>query len=268
MHESNIAPRTSIAYKVSKFGQFSFAYGEFLQAPKQDYLKFSDQLETEKASHYILNYQYSKNGQTLRAEAYYKKYDNLVKYDIGADDFKTNYNNSGFGYAKGLDLFWRDNYNVKNLEYWISYSFIDTQRNYQNYPTEATPYFVANHSLSVVTKYFVTSWRSQLGLTNSFSSGRPYNNPNDTAFMNGRTKSYNNLSFSWAYLLSQQKILYFSVSNVLGAHNIYGYDYANTPDANGLYRSKAVTPTADRFFFVGFFWTISNDKKSNQLDNL
>ncbi|MDI1255105.1 MAG: TonB-dependent receptor [Flavobacterium sp.] len=267
LHESNIAPRASIAYKISKFGQFSFAYGEFLQAPKQEYLKFSDQFETEKTSHYIFNYQYSKNGQTLRAEAYYKKYDNLVKYDQ-TGIIKTNYNNTGFGYAKGLDLFWRDNNNVKNLEYWISYSFIDTQRNYQNYPTEATPYFVANHSLSIVTKYFITSWRSQLGLTNSFSSGRPYNNPNSAAFMDGRTKSYNSLSFSWAYLLSQQKILYFSVSNVLGTKNIYGYDYANTPDSNGIYQSKAVTPTADRFFFVGFFWTISNDKKTNQLDNL
>jgi len=87
-------------------------------------------------------------------------------------------------------------------------------------------------------------------------------------FMNGRTKSYNNLSLSWAYLLSQQKILYFSISNVTGSNNVFGYNYSNSPDANGTYTRQAITQPADRFFFVGFFWTISSDKKSNQLNNL
>ena len=86
--------------------------------------------------------------------------------------------------------------------------------------------------------------------------------------MNGKTKSYNSLSFNWAYLLSQQKILYFSVSNVLRSQNLFGYEYANNPDNAGFYKRKEIIPTADRFFFVGFFWTISNDKKDNQLRNL
>jgi hypothetical protein len=86
--------------------------------------------------------------------------------------------------------------------------------------------------------------------------------------MHGKTKSYNSLSFNWAYLLTTQKILYFSVSNIIGTKNIYGYDYANNPDANGVYNRRAITPTADRFFFVGFFWTISQDKKDNQLKSL
>jgi hypothetical protein len=73
---------------------------------------------------------------------------------------------------------------------------------------------------------------------------------------------------SWAYLISQQKIVYFSISNVLGTQNIYGYEYANTADANNVFQRKAIIPTADRFFFVGFFWTISDNKKDNQLNNL
>jgi len=266
--QSAFSPRASVAYKFSKHGQLSFAYGDFVQAPRQDYLKYSNHFENEKTAHYILNYMHTKDGQTFRAEAYYKKYADLVKYDTNLATYDSNYNNMGSGYAKGIDLFWRDNTNIKNLEYWISYSYIDTERNYKNYPTQVTPNFVADHSLSIVAKYWIGEWKSQMGLTNSFSSGRPYNNPNESIFMNGKTKAYNNLSFSWAYLLSQQKILYFSVSNVLGTSNVYGYDYANTPDANGVFKSKAVTPTADRFFFVGFFWTISKDKKTNQLDNL
>ena len=268
IHENTISPRASLAYKVSKNSQFAFAYGDFEQAPRQEYLKYSNQFETEKASHYILNYQYTKNSKTLRAELYYKGYTDLVKYDTERAQLNSQFSNAGSGYAKGLDVFWRDGNSIKNLEYWISYSYIDTKRDYQNYTATVTPSFVASHSLSVVTKYWISDWKSQVGFTHQFSTGRPYNNPNETAFMNGKTKNFNNLSFNWAYLLTQQKILYFSVSNVLGTQNVFGYDYANTPNANGIYERKEIIPTADRFFFVGFFWTISDNKKDNQLNNL
>ena len=268
INEKSISPRASLAYKISRNSQFSFAYGNFEQAPRQNYLKYSDDFKTEKASHYILNYQYAKNSQTLRLEAYYKGYSDLVKYNTDSPQFNSVYDNNGQGFAKGIDIFWRDGNTIKNLEYWFSYSYIDTKRDYQNFTSEVTPSFVANHSASLVTKYWISDWKSQLGLTEQFSSGRPYNDPNQTAFMNGKTKSYSNLSFSWAYLLTQQKILYFSVSNVLGTQNIFGYNYADTPNGSGIYDRKAVTPTADRFFFVGFFWTISDNKKDNQLKNL
>ena len=187
--------------------------------------------------------------------------------------FDSDYSNKGTGFAKGIDLFWRDGYTIKNLEYWLSYSYIDTERDYKNFPKQATPSFVADHTISFVTKYWISDWKSQIGFTHNFSTGRPYNNPNEsmsdvTKFMNGKTKSFNNLSFNWAYLLTQQKILYFSVSNVLGTQNVFGYEYAQSPDANGVYNRREIVPTADRFFFLGFFWTISDNKKDNQLKNL
>ncbi|HMK06646.1 MAG TPA: TonB-dependent receptor, partial [Flavobacterium sp.] len=281
LKETNISPRISLAYKVAKNSQFSLAYGEFSQTPNATYVKYSKyhQFDSENASHYILNFQYSKNKQTLRAEAYYKDYSDLVKYNTDAAQSNSIFSNDGYGYAKGLDLFWRDNYNIKNVEYWISYSYIDTKRNYRNFPTAVTPNFVADQSLSVVAKYWINDLKSQIGLTNSFSSGRPYNNPNESElidgtpnpsrFMQGKTKTYNSLSFSWAYLLSQQKILYFSISNVVGTSNVFGYEYANTRNAGtGMFERRTITPTADRFFFVGFFWTISDNKKDNQLQNL
>ncbi len=73
---------------------------------------------------------------------------------------------------------------------------------------------------------------------------------------------------SWAYPISQQKILFVSVSNVLGFDNVFNYQYANAPNINGDFARRAIRPTADRFFIVGFFWTISDNKKDNQLDNL
>ncbi|MEZ0182980.1 TonB-dependent receptor [Flavobacterium oncorhynchi] len=270
LNENNIAPRASIAYKFSKTSQLSFAYGDFSQTPVVDYIKYSKyhQFESEKASHYILNYQFTKPGQIFRADLYYKDYRNLVQYDTKDIKYNSVFNNNGSGYAKGLELYWRDSNLYKNLEYWISYSYIDSERQYKNFPTMAVPSFIANHTLSVVTKYFITDWKSQIGFTNNYSSGRPYNDPNQTQFMSGKTKSYNSLSFNWAYILTTQKILYFSVSNVLGTQNVFGYDYAKLPDPNGVYQRQAVVPTADRFFFLGFFWTISQNKNENQLKNL
>jgi hypothetical protein len=268
IEENSISPRASLAYKISKNSQFAFAYGNFEQAPRQNYLKYSDDFVTEKAAHYILNYQYVKNNRTLRAEGYFKGYSDLVTYDTNQAQFNSIYTNDGKGFAKGIDLFWRDGNSIRNLEYWISYSFIDTKRDYQNFPTEATPSFVAAHSASLVTKYWISDWKSQIGFTHQFSTGRPYNNPNETAFMNGKTRAFNNLSFNWAYLLTQQKILYFSVSNVLGTQNVFGYNYANSPNANGVFERREIIPTADRFIFLGFFWTISDNKSDNQLNNL
>ena len=265
LNETALSPRISMAYKVAKYSQFSLAYGDFTQMPNANYLKYSNshQFESEKAAHYILNFQYSRNKKTFRAEGYYKSYDNLVKYN----DLKQ-YNNNGSGYAKGIDLFWRDGSTIKNLEYWLSYSYIDTERDYKDFPKQVTPSFVADHTISFVTKYWISDWKSQIGFTHNFSTGRPYNNKNEKEFMNSKTKSFNNLSFNWAYLLSQQKILYFSVSNVLGTQNVFGYEYAQNPDANNVYKRREITPTADRFFFLGFFWTISDNKKDNQLNNL
>lgn len=270
LSETTFSPRVSLAYKIAKSSQLSFAYGDFTQTPSVDYIKYSKfhQFESEKAQHYIFNYQYNRENKTLRAEVYYKNYDNLVKYENDVPQFNSVYSNTGSGFAKGLDLFWRDGKTIKNLEYWISYSFIDTQRKYKNFPIQATPNFVSNHNLSIVTKYWITDWKSQIGFTNTFSSGRPYNNPNELKFMNGVTKSYNSLSFNWAYLVTSQKILYLSVSNVLGTKNVFGYNYSKIPDSNGYFDRTSIQPTADQFFFIGYFWTISNNKKDNQLKNL
>lgn len=268
LDEVSIDPRISLAYKITKNSQFSFAYGMFEQTPKKEYLIFTQNLQSEKTQHYILNFQYSKDRQTFRAEAYHKNYDNLVKYDTAIPLANSFYNNNGYGFANGLDIFWRDNKTIKNVEYWVSYSFIDTKRDYTNFPKEVTPSFVASQNLSLVTKYWIEDWRSQLGMTYSFTTGRPYNNPNETEFMAGKTKPYNNLSVNWAYLISPQKILFFSITNVAGFKNVYGYNYTNTPNPDGVFESQAITPAADRFFFVGFFWTISQDKKTNQLENL
>lgn len=268
LDEVHFNPRASMAYKFSKNSQFSLAYGDFAQTPNTDLLKLNQNLRSERAQHYILNYQYSRDRQLLRTEAYVKNYNNLVKFDTNRPQLNSLFNNDGIGFARGIDIFWRDSKTIKNTDYWISYSFIDSERNYRNFPNQATPSFIAQHTLSVVSKYWIEKLTSQIGFSYTVNSGRPYNNPNESTFMNGKTKAYQNLSFNWAYLITQQKILYFSMSNILGTDNIFGYQYAQTPDMNGQFPRRAIGQPADRFIFLGFFWTISADKNKNQLDNL
>ncbi len=266
--EFTVSPRLSLAYKTSGKSQVSLAYGDFYQNPSSNILKFEQDLQAQKTSHYILNYQLNNDGQIFRAEAYYKDYMDLIKYDTEFESFDSNYNNNGSGYAKGIDLFWRDSKTVKNVDYWVSYSLLDSERDYRNFPMQAQPNFANTHNLSVVAKYWIEDWKSQVGASYGFASGRTYTNPNVEGFLNQKTKSFNSLSLNWAYLLDQQKILYFSINNVLGFKNVNGYQYANTPDLNGNFARRELRPAADQFFFVGFFWTISEDNNSNQLDNL
>jgi hypothetical protein len=268
LREYHLNPRVSMAYKFAKTGQFSLAFGDFSQMPNNDVIKFSPSVESERAKHYILNYQYKKEGRLFRSEAYFKNYTNLIKYNTIQPQYNSNYDNNGVGYAKGLDIFWRDGKTFKETDYWISYSFIDSKRDYQNFENKATPSFIATHTFSLVTKHWIEKLTSQLGFSYSINSGRPYHNPNEEEFMNGKTKAYQNLSFNWAYLMSKQKIFYFSISNIMGTDNVFGYQYANKPNSVGVYDRKAIGQPADRFIFFGFFWTISDDNKSNMLDNL
>jgi outer membrane cobalamin receptor len=268
LEDANIAPRLSLAYKSSEKGQFSLAYGDFYQNPLSESLKYDQSLNFEKTSHYILNYQYLSDGKTFRAEAYYKDYDKLVKFDTEMPQFNSQFNNLGDGYATGIDIFWRDNKSIKNLDYWASYSYLNTERDFRDFPERATPNFAPAHSLSLVTKYWVEDWRSQIGVSYNYGSGRPYDNPNTSEFLAEKTKPFNSLNVNWAYLISQQKILFFSVSNITGFKNVNGYQYADTPNLGGIFERRAIRPTADAFFVIGFFWTISDDKSSNQLDNL
>ncbi|NNE31946.1 MAG: TonB-dependent receptor [Winogradskyella sp.] len=267
-NSTDVAPRVAIAYKTSLNGQFSLAYGRFFQNPNSSILKFEQDLKAEQTAHYILNYQYVNNGKIIRAEAYRKDYNNLVKFDTMFSSFNSNYTSNGDGYAQGIDIFFRDNTSIKNFDYWLSYSYLDTKRNYRNFTRSAQPNFATNHNLSLVGKYWIEHWKSQVGFAYSYASGRPYTNPNTSQFLSEKTKSFNSLSINWAYLLDQQKILYFSVNNVLGFKNINGYQYASTSDMNGQFNRRALRPAADQFFFIGFFWTISEDGSDNQLDNL
>jgi len=184
--------------------------------------------------------------------------------------------NTGYGEARGVDVFWRDKKTVKNLDYWISYSYIDTKRDYLNYPMALQPNFVANHTASVVVKKFMTTWKMGINASYTYASGRPYYDIRPDFGANkfvigdhGKTISYNNLSLSINYLPFLGKpnpksfvVWVFSVNNVLGTKQIYGYNYS----LDGL-NKQPILPTANRFFFFGCFLSFGIDRSQDAINN-
>lgn len=263
-----LEPRAAIGYNPFKNHLLSLSYGKYHQEPGVDIYKFQSDLLWQSADHYILNYTYQNKGQMVRLEGFYKDYKRLITYNDVIPQYNSIFTNKGYGQVKGIDFFWKDSQSIPNLQYWISYSYTDAKKLERNYEFSVQPDYLSKHNFSVVGKYWISNLRSQLGLTNTYISGRPYHDPNLSGFMQSMTKPQNDLSFSWSFLLTQQKILFFSVTNLLGNKPIYTYEFSPQPNSNGRFDSRAITPTAKRFLFLGFFWTISKNKKDNQLDQL
>lgn len=254
-------PRASLAYRIGSHGQVSAAYGIFFQNPLSYYLKFTNVLQPEKASHYIINYQYKLGDRLFRIEGFYKDYEHLVRFQSENDPNPANYNNSGYGFARGVDVFYRDSKSIKNGDFWISYSLLDTRKLYQDYLQYSTPKFFSKHNLSIVYKQWVSSLKSFFGMTYTYASGRGYYDPNKTLsqYLTDKTKPYHNLSLNYSYdmsgLLKKPVTFYCSVNNVLGSQNIFGYNNAFNA-ARGNYDLIPVTQQASRFYLIAFFLSI------------
>jgi vitamin B12 transporter len=263
LNKENFAPRTSISYKTGKLSQVSFAYGRFYETPQRSELFLSNSLNFEECTHYIANYQVMTDERTFRIEGYYKKYDALVRIfrsPMAGDTGKVyTEGNSGTGYARGIDVFWRDKKTFKNVDYWISYTYLDTKRKYQYYPDLLQPTFATPHTVSVVYKEYVPFIKTSIGLTYTFATGRPYyffTNPPTYSGPNieGTTKTYNNLSVNASYLTSiagNFTVVFMGINNILSINNVYGYRFS--PD--GAYRN-AITPQSLRTLFIGMFISI------------
>jgi hypothetical protein len=257
LNKWNLAPRFAIALKTGLDAQLSAAWGMYHQTPQSQYLKIDTNLDFERATHYVLSYQYGEVSKRLfRAETYYKTYTDLITWQTGDFNLPTNLNNSGSGYATGIDIFWRDQKSIKGFDYWVTYSFIDTKRKYMAYPEKVAPDFISDHTFSVVGKYWLHKINTQVGMSFTTASGRPYNDPNSTDFMKEKTKPYSDLSLNFShifYIGSQYSVFYCSVNNVLGNENVLSYRPTGFADAQGNYSLIPVKRDLKRFVFVGLF---------------
>jgi hypothetical protein len=246
----------------------SLAYGRFTQNPLNGYLIYSNNIQPESADHYILTVQSSKKERLFRSELYYKNYQNLVKVNSDEFNLPQAYNNSGEGYAYGLDIFWRDRKTIKNAEYWISYGYISSQRNFRDYPQRAIPSFVSKHNLSAVYKHWINPIRSLAGVSYKFSSPRVYHDPNLPGFHNRKTIPFHSLDVNLSYLHRENIIFHLGITNLPGFKQGYGNRFADLPGEDGIYASEPIVPGADRFFVVACFITLSKRGDLNQMDKI
>ena len=276
MEEWNAAPRVSLAYKLKNQSQLSFAYGIFYQSPESRYQPLPGTLDYARATHYILQFQRLTGKRTFRTEVFHKEYRDLFKTGSGNGAQMQAINNNGYGYARGIEMFWRDKATIKNFDYWISYSFLDTKRDYLNFPVEMEPSFAAKHTASLVVKKFKLKWKMGFNASYNFATGRPYYNlvysPASDKYEirdMGRTISYNNLGFGINYLPNLGKanskkfaVWVLSISNVLGSRQVFGYNYATMSD-----RKEPILPPSKRFVFLGYFLSIGTDRTDDAINN-
>lgn len=272
----NVAPRVSIAYKLATNTQASFAYGMFYQNPERRYLPSVASLDYSKATHYIFQFSQQTKDHTFRTEIFYKKYNQLYKTSRNATNQDIIANNMGFGDAKGLEIFWRDKKTIKNVDYWISYSYLDTKRDFLNFPAAIQPSFATNHTAAFVFKRFVLPWKTGFNLSYNFATGRPYyhiaydNTLGKYAITDqGKTINYNSMSFSINYLPNLGKkdkttfaVLVLGVTNVLNQNQIFTYNYNSTGS-----RKEAVTPPGRQFVFIGCFLSFGVDRTQDAINN-
>lgn len=258
LQEQSLAPRLALAFKTGKHSQISLAGGMYYQNPGNNYLLYGYRLKFQQAVHYIANFQRIANGRSLRLEGYYKDYNQLIRErNVTANTYTPNeyrylygnIDNSGYGYAYGLDLFWRDKASITNFDYWITYSYIDTKRLYENYLNKATPAFISNHNLNLLLKYFIVSWGLSLNTSYTFASGKPYYNPASDDFLGDTGPPIHNIALSVSYLATIGRwfsVVYLSMDNIFNWKNIYGYRYS----ADGQQRYE-ILPAVDRWIFAG-----------------
>lgn len=265
------APRASIAYRLPDGGQFNLAYGIFYQEPLNVFLYSSTGLDFSNAVHYVLNYTKKANNRFFRVEAYYKKYNDLVKTVPVID-------NTGKGYARGLELFFRDKKSISNLDYWVSYTYLDTKRDFLNYPNQLQPSFSAPHTATVAIKKFFPSITTGVNVSYAFATGRPYydiryNNTGDgtQVYHHGITQPYSMMNLHVAHLTRFFRHwkhrdfsgFAFGINNLFGNKQLFGYNYSY----NGSNRVPVTLPAA-RYFFAGIFMSLDVDRTDDFLDNL
>lgn len=246
-------PRIAVNWQKGAW-KVSAIIGRYSQVPENRWLlkSFEDKgtsqpeggdkarLKEEHCMHYVAGTSYSKGGRLLRGEIYYKDYSHLARVKDGITE------SSGYGFARGIDLYYSDNRTpVPNLDWTIAYSWGQARRLYGEY-TEITepPYFTA-HNLSVTVRYFFKPARTIISISDRFASGRPYHNVDRSGIMNDHLHPYNSFDAGLTFLVHPKFLIYFSTTNLLGRKNVYGYE-----------DGKYVVTNNDRSFYIGLFITL------------
>ncbi len=234
-------PRGSIGVKIDGQSTVRFATGLFGQLPDARLYAARDgnpRLGPMRAIHYIVSYDYNiDDGIDLRVELFHKQYHNLP-----LEQPQVNYDNSGRGYARGLDMVLKGKLGF--VSGWISYGYLDSKRLWMDFTRQAPSPYDITHNVAVVVKVNMTQdW--QCGITYKHATGRPYTQiigavyhpgqniyePVKGAPNSSRYPEYRRLDIRLTYLAQlfgeHFAVFYVEGLNILNIENIFGYNYSS-----------------------------------------
>ena len=263
----NLAPRTALYYQLHPAHKVVAYYGWYYQKPDDSFLSQTAALDYERSIQYALEYEFKVLSRVFRLSVYQKDYQQLVKiktpvfsgFQAYGPPLKIEeFNNNGKGYARGVDVFWKDKQSLDLIEYYVSYSYLDTKRDYIDFVASARPSFAPQHTFNLVAMRITANARWQFSGTYTFSSGRSYYNPLNPVFMSDRTQHNHNFSIGVNYLPTWIKgfsAFNLNLNNVFGFKQVYGYRYAYDGS-----RRTAILPPARSSILLSFLMNIDGDE--------
>lgn len=230
-----LMPRATLSFVPNTRFQASVMAGRYSQTPEDDYIARGQfKLRQSTADHLILSMQYATARTLVRIEPYYKWYHRLPLLSDSV------YTAEGYGYSRGVDVYLEDSSLLRNLTLTAAYSFNDSKRLYLDYASPRTPEYASRHNFRLTAKYGFGKFI--VGLAETYASGREY--------AAGTTPYYNSLDANVTWLAHPKVIVYASLNNLLGRTNVYRIN----PDGT------QVGATRDRFFYIGIFVSLKNNK--------
>jgi len=173
---------------------------------------------------------------SVRIEGYHKEYSNLP-----LEDELLNYNNSGYGFAQGIDFMIKGNL-FGIIDGWVSYGFINTKRKWMDFEEFSSSTFDITHNLTIIAKYNITPV-FQVGVNYKYATGRPFTPVESSNYRSDldifepvygndnsdRYPTYQRLDIRLTYLTQMFDnfftVLYIEGLNILNINNIFGYSY-------------------------------------------
>jgi CarboxypepD_reg-like domain/TonB-dependent Receptor Plug Domain len=227
--ETFYSPRASIQYipESKKNISYRLAWGIYYQSPFYREFRLANgdtntKVRSQKSVHYVagLNYDFmwpsvSKKPFKLISELYYKRFTDLIVYDV--DNVRIAYaaQNNAYGYASGLDLRINGEF-VPNAESWVNLSILTTKesilgvqhmrgRDTSKYVVEYVPRptdRLFNISL-FFQDYLPSNKNFKVNVSYAFGTGLPFGvKENNTVNRNPfRYKPYQRLDIGFSYLI-------------------------------------------------------------------
>ena len=235
-NEFLLSPRASIAYQplnVSNNLSFTLAGGTYYQSPFYRELRringfVNEDVKSQKSNHLVFGMNYDFNWKKvgnkpfrLISEIYYKKYEDLVSYDVDNVRIRYSGNNDATGYAAGFDLRINGEF-VPGAESWLNIGILKTSESItdvehlrksigDSIPTPVN--FVPRPTDRLVTvnlffqDYLPKNENFRVNVNLSFGTGLPYGVKDDNIIYRNtfRFKPYHRADLGFIYQVWDQK---------------------------------------------------------------